>query len=56
MIALYLLILLAWSWVCYTVGEIMALHRIFDRNRQNYTDDMNALDEWATREEQRMKP
>jgi len=45
MIALYLLILLSWSWVCYTVGEIAALQRIFDRSRQHYIHDMNELDE-----------
>ena len=54
MIALYILILLAWSGVCYTVGEIAALHRIFDRSRQHYIDDMNELDQWADTQEKRM--
>jgi hypothetical protein len=50
-IALYLLILLAWSGVCVLAGLIWQE----TRQAQIDADDMTALDEWATRQEQRMQ-
>ena len=51
MIALYLLILLAWSGVCVLAGLIWQE----TRQAQIAADDMNALAEWATAPEKRMK-
>lgn len=51
LIALAVLLLLAWSWVCVLAGLIWQERR----QAQIDADDMNARDEWAIRNEPRYR-
>jgi len=48
-------LLVAWSWVCVTLGRIWQIRRDTARLQRIVAADMDQLDEWATNMEQKQE-